>query len=70
MAINLKQSRQTSIEKMKQANLQYLIDKMTAYYEEVDYGKVEVNPEAKARIFVENKKAAGQLNELNELIAA
>ena len=70
MSTQLEQSRTKSIEQMKQINLQDLILKMTDYFEVVDYGKVEVNPEQKARIAVENKRAAGQLDELNQLIAA
>lgn len=70
MSTQLEQSRTKSIERMKEVNLQDLIQKMTDYFEVVDYGEVEVNPEQKARIAVENKRAAGQLDELNQLIAA
>lgn len=70
--INLKQSRLLSIERMAKINKQAAINKLTQYYIDIEkiYGFNGISPVKLAEIAFENKKAAGQLDELNRPIAA
>lgn len=51
---------------MAELNHDVNVQKMTDYYIVVDQGKCELSPITKAIIAVENKKAAGQFDELNQ----
>lgn len=66
---NLKLSAKRSIRKMAQLNDDVNIERMTNYYIVVDqFKRGELSPITKAKIAVENKKAAGQFDELNKPI--
>lgn len=66
LSLKLAKSRQASMERMAQVNYDYLVEKMTDYYTLVDKGKNELPPFLKAKLAVENKKAAGHLDVLNQ----
>jgi len=66
MSTKLEQSAKKSMRKMAELNHDVNVQKMTNYYIVVDQGKCELSPIAKAIIEVENKKEAGQFDELNQ----
>jgi hypothetical protein len=72
MSTNLEQSRQKSIEEMAAINKKEAINKLTQYYTDLEkmYGSNGVSPATLAEVAFSNKKAAGQLDELNQPIAA
>jgi len=68
MSIQLERSAKKSMRAMADLNEDVNIRKMTDYYIVVDQCKCELSPITKAIIEIENKKAAGQFDELNQPI--
>lgn len=68
MSKRLEISAKRSMRAMADLNEDANIRKMTDYYIVVDQGKCELSAITKAIVAVENKKAAGQIDELNNLI--
>lgn len=66
MSTKLERSAKRSMRKMAQLNYDANVEFMTNYYIVVDqWKKCELSPITKAKIAVQNKMAAGQLDELN-----
>jgi len=68
MSTKLEQSRKNSMRELADLNDDVNVRIMTDYFIVVDQGKTELSPITKAIIAVENKKAAGQMDELNQPI--
>lgn len=67
MSTKLERSAKKSMRKMAELNYNANIEFMTNYYIVVDqWKKCELSPITKAKIAVQNKMAAGQLDELNQ----
>lgn len=64
----LERSAKNSMREMADLNGISLVRSLTDYYIAVDQCKCELSPLTKATIAVENKKAAGQLDRLNQPI--
>lgn len=66
MSKKLEYSRKNSMRKMAELNYDVNVKMMTNYFIAIDQCKTELSPITKAIIAVENKKAAGQLDKLNQ----
>lgn len=66
MSTKLERSAKRSMRAVADLNDDVNVRKMTDYYIVVDQGKCELSPITKAMIDIENKKAAGQFDELNQ----
>lgn len=67
MSTKLERNAKRSMRAMADLNYDANVQKMTDYYIVVDqWKKCELSPITKAKIAVQNKKAAGQFDELNQ----